>query len=545
MSGATSDSLTASSLLGMSSQLGGREIPKLLAIYNLYRLLVSALLLAVLWTDLFQWLSTLDDPRGLALSSGSWLASGLLIAPITTRIDRGGDLWPLGILLFDVVVITFIARAGGGLATGLPLLYLVTAAAAPLLLQGRLLATGVAATSVLALLLESSYQFQQGAMASREVLSAGLLGGLIFLISLLLQQIVSRMATFEQLADAATTQVATLEELNQQIIAHMSTGVARVSADGALTPVNRAAQTLLDLQHSQAVAIDAVSPALAKAFNSWSSGQYRKAEPFKRHPESRSLMPEFVQIGHDFEPETLLFVEDYTPVNEAAQTLKLRSLGKLTASIAHEIRNPLTAISHASQLLQEDYAADSEESELFSIIHNNTLRVNEIIENILQLSRRSPPALETLDLLAWLPMFLAEYQQGLGDNDKVLLSADLPACNALVDPGNLRRVLSNLLDNGLRHAEAKSGQREVMLQLLRDPSSQQCCIDVIDDGDGVPDALVDRLFEPFFTTSAQGSGLGLYLCRELCESNGGSLHYGSTAAGQTRFRVTLRSEDAS
>ena len=544
MSGATSDSLTASPLLTGDAQLGGREIPKLLAVYNLYRLLVSALLLTVLWADLFQWMNTLDNPQAFAWSAGAWLASGLLIALMTARLDRGGDLWPLGILLFDVVVITFIARAGGGLATGLPLLYLVTAAAAALLLEGRLLATGVAATSVLALLLESSYQFQQGAIESRQVLSAGLLGGLIFLISLLLQQIASRMASFEQLADAATTQVATLEELNQHIIAHMSTGVARVSADGALTPVNRAAQTLLDLGQNQSLPIGAVSPALAEAFNSWSRGQYRKAEPFKCHPESPSLIPEFVQIGHDFEPETLLFVEDYTPVSEAAQTLKLKSLGKLTASIAHEIRNPLTAISHASQLLQEDYAADSHEGELFNIIHNNTLRVNEIIENILQLSRRAPPALEGLDLLAWLPMFLTEYRQGRTENDTVLMSADTSEGKVMVDPGNLRRVLSNLLDNGLRHAAAKSGQREVLLHLSTDPSGHQCYLDVIDDGAGVPDALVDRLFEPFFTTSAQGSGLGLYLCRELCESNGGSLHYGSTATGQTRFRVTLRSEDA-
>ena len=528
----------------MNAQLGGREIPKLLAIYNLYRLIVSALLLTVLWTDLSQWVGTLDDPRVFALSSGIWLASGLLMAPMTSRMHRSGDLWPLGFLLFDVVVITFIARAGGGLTTGLPLLYLVTAAAAALLLQGRLLATGIAATSVLALLLETSYQFQQGAIESREVLSAGLLGGLIFLISLLLQKIVSRMATFEQLADAATTQIATLEELNQQIIAHMSTGVARISADGALTPVNRSAESLLDLVHGETVPLDTVSPALAEAFHSWSRGQYPKVEPFKRNPESRPLIPAFVQIGHDFEPETLLFVEDYTPISEAAQMMKLRSLGKLTASIAHEIRNPLTAISHASQLLQEDHSDDSEESELFTIIHNNTLRVNEIIENILRLSRRTPPAVETLDLLAWLPMFLDEYRQGLGENDKVLMSAGTSVCNVAFDPGNLRRVLSNLLDNGLRHSRTKSGQGEVTLQLSRDPSGQHCYLDIIDDGDGVPDSLVDRLFEPFFTTSAQGSGLGLYLCRELCESNGGSLHYGSTATGQTRFRVTLKAEDA-
>ena len=251
-------------------------------------------------------------------------------------------------------------------------------------------------------------------------------------------------------------------------------------------------------------------------------------------------MPELVRIGHDFDPETLLFVEDYTPVTEAAQTLKLNALGKLTASIAHEIRNPLTAISHASQLMED--TADSSASEqkaLREIIANNTQRVNEIIENILQLSRREDAKQEPLDLLAWLRLFIPEYEQGQDHGACVTLRAPKPVGTISFDPSHLRRILTNLLDNGVRHGGERTGQFAVTLELSKDIASNRAHMDVIDAGSGVPDTMRDRLFEPFFTTSPQGSGLGLYLCRELCASNNATLSYDRTEDEGTRFRVAI------
>ena len=518
----------------------GADAAKLLAVYNAYRALVALSLLALGLIEL-SGISTIPGYNtDLLWLSGLWSLTALALFRRTEWLASRPELGPLAIMLFDLVMVAFLTALGSELGSGLPLLFLPTVSASAVVIRNRLLATAVAALATLAVLSDSTYQLQQGAIDSSAMLSAGLLSTLIFLISLLLQLIVGRMDKFEQLADSATTQVATLEELNDQVIAHMTVGVCRISPDNRLTAVNKAAMLLLELTDFETpVSLEAVDKTLAQYVSNWRSGQHTSAMPFKIHSEGKLLMPKLISVGHDFEPEILLFVEDYTPVTEAAQTLKLNALGKLTASIAHEIRNPLTAISHASQLMEDISDNPAEQIELCRIIANNTQRVNEIIENILQLSRREDAKRESLDLLAWLRLFIPEYEQGQAHGSCVTLRAPEPVGTILFDPGHLRRILTNLLDNGVRHAGERTGQFTVTLELTKDIATNKAHIDVIDAGSGVPDTMRDRLFEPFFTTSPKGSGLGLYLCRELCQSNNAALSYDRTVDDGTRFRVAI------
>ncbi|MDA0651108.1 MAG: ATP-binding protein [Proteobacteria bacterium] len=518
----------------------GADAAKLLAVYNAYRALVALSLLALGLIEL-SGISTIPGYNtDLLWLSGLWSLTALALFRRTEWLASRPELGPLAIMLFDLVMVAFLTALGSELGSGLPLLFLPTVSASAVVIRNRLLATAVAALATLAVLSDSTYQLQQGAIDSSAMLSAGLLSTLIFLISLLLQLIVGRMDKFEQLADSATTQVATLEELNDQVIAHMTVGVCRISPDNRLTAVNKAAMLLLELTDFETpVSLETVDKTLAQYVSNWRSGQHTSAMPFKIHSEGKLLMPKLISVGHDFEPEILLFVEDYTPVTEAAQTLKLNALGKLTASIAHEIRNPLTAISHASQLMEDISDNPAEQIELCRIISNNTQRVNEIIENILQLSRREDAKRESLDLLAWLRLFIPEYEQGQAHGSCVTLRAPEPVGTILFDPGHLRRILTNLLDNGVRHAGERTGQFTVTLELTKDIATNKAHIDVIDAGSGVPDTMRDRLFEPFFTTSPKGSGLGLYLCRELCQSNNAALSYDRTVDDGTRFRVAI------
>ena len=518
----------------------GADAAKLLAVYNAYRALVALSLLALGLIEL-SGISTIPGYNtDLLWLSGLWSLTALALFRRTEWLASRPELGPLAIMLFDLVMVAFLTALGSELGSGLPLLYLPTVSASAVVIRNRLLATAVAALATLAVLSDSTYQLQQGAIDTSAMLSAGLLSTLIFLISLLLQLIVGRMDKFEQLADSATTQVATLEELNDQVIAHMTVGVCRISPDNRLTAVNKAAMLLLELTDFETpVSLETVDKTLAQYVSNWRSGQHTSAMPFKIHSEGKLLMPKLISVGHDFEPEILLFVEDYTPVTEAAQTLKLNALGKLTASIAHEIRNPLTAISHASQLMEDISDNPAEQIELCRIISNNTQRVNEIIENILQLSRREDAKRESLDLLAWLRLFIPEYEQGQAHGSCVTLRAPEPVGTILFDPGHLRRILTNLLDNGVRHAGERTGQFTVTLELTKDIATNKTHIDVIDAGSGVPDTMRDRLFEPFFTTSPKGSGLGLYLCRELCQSNNAALSYDRTVDDGTRFRVAI------
>ena len=518
----------------------GADAAKLLAVYNAYRALVALSLLALGLIEL-SGISTIPGYNtDLLWLSGLWSLTALALFRRTEWLASRPELGPLAIMLFDLVMVAFLTALGSELGSGLPLLYLPTVSASAVVIRNRLLATAVAALATLAVLSDSTYQLQQGAIDTSAMLSAGLLSTLIFLISLLLQLIVGRMDKLEQLADSATTQVATLEELNDQVIAHMTVGVCRISPDNRLTAVNKAAMLLLELTDFETpVSLETVDKTLAQYVSNWRSGQHTSAMPFKIHSEGKLLMPKLISVGHDFEPEILLFVEDYTPVTEAAQTLKLNALGKLTASIAHEIRNPLTAISHASQLMEDISDNPAEQIELCRIISNNTQRVNEIIENILQLSRREDAKRESLDLLAWLRLFIPEYEQGQAHGSCVTLRAPEPVGTILFDPGHLRRILTNLLDNGVRHAGERTGQFTVTLELTKDIATNKAHIDVIDAGSGVPDTMRDRLFEPFFTTSPKGSGLGLYLCRELCQSNNAALSYDRTVDDGTRFRVAI------
>ena len=518
----------------------GADAAKLLAVYNAYRALVALSLLALGLIEL-SGISTIPGYNtDLLWLSGLWSLTALALFRRTEWLASRPELGPLAIMLFDLVMVAFLTALGSELGSGLPLLFLPTVSASAVVIRNRLLATAVAALATLAVLSDSTYQLQQGAIDSSAMLSAGLLSTLIFLISLLLQLIVGRMEKFEQLADSATTQVATLEELSHQVIAHMTVGVCRISPDNRLTAVNKAAMLLLELTDFETpVSLETVDKTLAQYVSNWRSGQHTSAMPFKIHSEGKLLMPKLISVGHDFEPEILLFVEDYTPVTEAAQTLKLNALGKLTASIAHEIRNPLTAISHASQLMEDISDNPAEQIELCRIISNNTQRVNEIIENILQLSRREDAKRESLDLLAWLRLFIPEYEQGQAHGSCVTLRAPEPVGTILFDPGHLRRILTNLLDNGVRHAGERTGQFTVTLELTKDIATNKAHIDVIDAGSGVPDTMRDRLFEPFFTTSPKGSGLGLYLCRELCQSNYAALSYDRTVDDGTRFRVAI------
>jgi len=518
----------------------GADAAKLLAVYNAYRALVALSLLALGLIEL-SGISTIPGYNtDLLWLSGLWSLTALALFRRTEWLASRPELGPLAIMLFDLVMVAFLTALGSELGSGLPLLFLPTVSASAVVIRNRLLATAVAALATLAVLSDSTYQLQQGTIDSSAMLSAGLLSTLIFLISLLLQLIVGRMDKFEQLADSATTQVATLEELSDQVIAHMTVGVCRISPDNRLTAVNKAAMLLLELTDFETpVSLETVDKTLAQYVSNWRSGQHTSAMPFKIHSEGKLLMPKLISVGHDFEPEILLFVEDYTPVTEAAQTLKLNALGKLTASIAHEIRNPLTAISHASQLMEDISDNPAEQIELCRIISNNTQRVNEIIENILQLSRREDAKRESLDLLAWLRLFIPEYEQGQAHGSCVTLRAPEPVGTILFDPGHLRRILTNLLDNGVRHAGERTGQFTVTLELTKDIATNKAHIDVIDTGSGVPDTMRDRLFEPFFTTSPKGSGLGLYLCRELCQSNNAALSYDRTVDDGTRFRVAI------
>jgi two-component system sensor histidine kinase PilS (NtrC family) len=230
-----------------------------------------------------------------------------------------------------------------------------------------------------------------------------------------------------------------------------------------------------------------------------------------------------------------LVLEDLSRVHQQAQQIKLAALGRLTANIAHEIRNPLSSISHAAQILQEDANEDKTHIRLLQIIHDNTKRIDRLVGDVLALNRRDRVQPESIMLTSYLPAFIEEFR--LAENiplSGIYLSIDKGG-SVCFDRSHLNQILWNLCRNGWRYSRKQANS----IALRVDVQHSRVDIHIIDDGAGIPAENMNKLFEPFFTTDSLGTGLGLYISREMCEANHASLNYIADKAGG-HFKISCR-----
>src|SRR5690554_942255 len=236
-------------------------------------------------------------------------------------------------------------------------------------------------------------------------------------------------------------------------------------------------------------------------------------------------MASFKLLPEESSESTLVFLDDNTVVAQQAQQLKLASLGRLTASIAHEIRNPLSAISHAAQLLVESEHFPDQDRRLTDIIQQHSKRMNRVIETVLELSRRRQSDPQLVDLTIWLAQFVRDYPLVNPSTDIIECEFEKEGILTRMDPNQLNQVLNNLCQNAFRYSGPAGTPRTIWLKLYEHPHSELPTLEVIDHGPGIDERHVSQVFEPFFTTESSGTGLGLYISRELCESNQARLEY--------------------
>lgn len=467
----------------------------------------------------------------------------LAVAAVTmNRLRRPGFKTQVYLLVgVDIALLTPLMHASGGVTSGLGMLLVVTIAGASLLVAGRA-AVGFAAMASLAVLGETIYAQLETPLAIGAYPQAGLLGITFFATAVLAHILAKRVRESEALAAQRGVDLANMAQLTEHIIERMQTGILVVDQAQHVRLMNESAWYMLGMP-SAAVgpSLDKVSPELLDQVRAWRKDPVRVGQAIHPTASMADIMPRFAQIGWEGDSGTLIFLEDTASLAQQAQQMKLASLGRLTASIAHEIRNPLGAISHAGQLLAESPHLHSEDGTLTRIIGEHTRRINTIIENILQLSRRDRSKPVLINLRDYLGEFVADFSAAQGLDPATIAMQLRPEPLAVrFDPSQLSQILTNLCENGLRHSAPSANHPKLEIISGVTDEFRRPYLDIVDHGPGISPEVAEHIFEPFFTTATNGTGLGLYISRELAESNQAQLTYLAHPGGGACFRITFQ-----
>jgi two-component system sensor histidine kinase PilS (NtrC family) len=443
-------------------------------------------------------------------------------------------------VFLDIVLITLMMHASGGVQSGLGMLIAVSIALGSLSLVGRT-SLLFAALGALAVLTERIYSQTTHAFADTAYTQAGLLGASFFALALLAHHLGSRAAASEKLASQRGSDLASLAQLNDFVIQQMRAGIIVIDEREIIQMMNEAAWVLLGMpvamRHHP---LEESCPPLARQYRDWLRDPSDERPDFRATSGGRDLRATFTPLGDADNPGTLIVLEDTAQLSAEVQQLKLASLGRLTAGIAHEIRNPLGAISHASQLLEESPDMPATDRRMIQIIQHNSRRVNEVVESILKLSRQDNPHPKPLVLGRWLGEQAGGIRQTYHLAEQQLQhEIEPPGTTVFADPGQLRQVIDVLCDNAIRHFDRPPGQLVIRLVGGITPESGGPFLELRDNGPGIPRQAQGNLFEPFFTTRNEGTGLGLYIARQLCEANNVRLEYLSQPTGGSCFRLSF------
>ncbi len=508
--------------------------------FNIYRLLTALVLLGgVLYGDSAFQLGTHDRELFIEVAVLYLLFGMACIAALRTR-------WRFNVqiavqVVLDIVFLTVLIYASRGVSSGLGLLLLTTLAGAGLISRGRL-ALFFAALASIAVLLEHGYEVLTLQESVSQFIQVGFLAIGYFATALVAQTLAQLTRQNEEIAAQRASDVANLSEVNRLVIQDMPDGVLVVDGDGVVRQVNTQAEVFLGAlgarNGSDNLPLAEYAPTLAARLASWREGT---SDAYAHAGHSASMDDRyglrFVPVGPQPGADTVIFLEDLTRVREQAQQMKLAAIGRLTANIAHEIRNPLGSISHAAQLLNEEPETSPGTRRLLRIIYDNTQRLNRMVNDVLGLNRGQSALLETIGVEAFVRQFVAEFTETEQAESRIFVVRADGNLQMQFDRTHLNQVLWNLCRNALRHCRGRAGSVQILAQRVRGRRAVK--LDVIDDGPGVPPSVRGGLFEPFVTSAPGGTGLGLYIARELCAANGAELEYVESTIG-AQFTLTCR-----
>lgn len=521
---------------------------RVVGLVNLYRILVASILLVVGSFEDARATLGVETPPAFTTICAAWLVVALLLVLVRRQYWPSTQLLGLAHVLVDSIGIGAVLWATGGVGSGLGILLILPVGAMAALAATDLQAFFLAALAAIALLVQQLVSNVADAAPLGDYVRAGALGAVIFLVALLMRPLAGRISENEAQLRRQQIDLANLAQLSQYVVQHLRESIIVVDSDGRIRLINdSAAQALGDPRARPGMLLGELSPRLQYLLNAWRE----RAEVDARGPGTlpaadgaRIIQPHFAALGGGERSPVLVFLEDTSLLAEKIQQSKLAALGRLSASIAHEIRNPVGAMSHAAQLLQELPQLGEEDRRLTEIIRVNAVRVSRIIENVLQFSRSGTSKPERLQLQTFLTQFHAEFCATLQvpPESLVLRPGDAAAgVEVRADATQLGQILWNLCQNAISHSRLADGSLPAPVELFfgRLATNGRPYVEVADRGPGIPAEDVERVFEPFFTRSARGTGLGLFLARELAQTNGATLLHEPRPDGGSLFRVVF------
>ena len=508
--------------------------------FGLYRALEAGVLAALLFSPLS---GLVGESRAPVMGTAVAMFY-LVFAAVMMLVGRNGHrIVPLVLIgvSADIVVATLVTYALPEATAGIAMMLLFNVSAAAVLLPMRLgVAVSVAATLVLGV--EYFVSNVGGQTLSRPLAEMIMFAFTYLSVGYLASQTGHRARNSQALADQRGLEVANLFEVNELIIRRMRTGVLVVDGANRIKLANEAASRLLGdgndgLHDGKGLHLPDLAPELARRLQRWRNIGQNDEMPLQLSPDQAEVQPCFARLvaGSDL---SLVFLDDATVVSRRAESLTLSALGRFSASLAHEIRNPLAAINYAVQLLEESDSIIDGDRRLLQIIHQQCQRTNGIVESVLGLARRERATPEHVEINSFVRRFVDEFQQNMSietDSLETVLGAkDVPA---LVDVRHLHQVITVLVQNALNYGRLPGEPARVRVRVFQ--VDQRPMLDVLDRGPGIPEAVAAQLFRPFYTTSEHGTGLGLYIARELCRANQSTLDYVAVPGGGSCFRVSM------
>jgi two-component system sensor histidine kinase PilS (NtrC family) len=515
--------------------------------FNITRIVIAVMLLAYLSVNTKKGFWSVEVYQEIC---GIYLMLAVAFALLAAYYKRRFLLQVTSQIAADITVISLLYVAAGGAKSGLAILYLFPLAGGAILAP-LLLALFFVSVATLVLLAESGYELL-ALTSDASISQAGLYGAAFFSAVYVINRLASKLISQEKLAAQRGLALKTQQAINRLVIADTGDGILVIGRDTTVFTCNPAAERMLglvggdDRARYKLTEIPFLIP-IADAFHAWTI----------KHPDRlhETGPPVFVLIkpGEDIalqnsttvsgarrelvahlklrfatvkatgldEDRSIVFLQDVSDIENQAQQLKLASMGRLTASIAHEVRNPLAAISYAAALLSEE-TSNPAQSRLLNIVGDNVTRLNQMIEDILKLSRKTQSGGEPVLLAAMVGEILNEFQEAHGMKKGVVHLGKMEQYRISFDPLHLREVVVNLLSNAVRYASGREGS--IRMHVVSG-AANRLELHIQDDGPAITPEVRAHLFEPFYTTSNKGTGLGLYVARELCLNNSAMLDY--------------------